>query len=353
MSPFRSDMDFQQFMVKVNEVKASVEHLSRQIDRETQLAERADTKTILKNLNDLQTPVDRLHVINERMYVQQKEGVKTEALRWISDISYANHFSRASSKILDGTGEWLFKSAEFRKWRSSDTAEILRIHGKAGSGKSTLLWDVPCQNSMRLLTLCRSIVLKRLRQDCERRGSPPPAYFYCARTSEEPQRSQPSHVLRCLLAQLSQIPGSSHIQQSVFQRYESRQSNGELQDRETIDLCVKSIDSRGPTFILVDALDESDSTCRDVLLGGLVRLLKKSTQVVKLFVTSRDKRNESMIMDYPEVVIDPEINGDDIKLYVDAELERMESGKVIPIGRLPTDLRDLVKDELVKKADGM
>lgn len=108
--------------------------------RETQLQQSTTLKQALDHVIGLEAPVARLQHVNERMFTQLETQQQGIILSWISDVRQADHFSRAHSKALAGTGQWFFETEQFKRWRTASTAELLRFHGKVGSGKSTLLY---------------------------------------------------------------------------------------------------------------------------------------------------------------------------------------------------------------------
>ena len=62
-----------------------------------------------------------------------------DILDWASTIPYEKHHEDKKSKILDGTGKWLFRHTHFISWRDWKVSKILWLHGGAGTGKSTLV----------------------------------------------------------------------------------------------------------------------------------------------------------------------------------------------------------------------
>ena len=128
---------------------------------------------------------------------------------------------------------------------------------------------------------------------CE--NAAPIAYFYCQRNSAEPQRSDPTEVLRAILKQLLCYDPQWWERSSTANVHRERKIEADkdgsevsrLDLRETIDQIIE-ITSRMPVTIVIDALDECRSDRRHELLKTLEVLLEKSAQLVKVFVSSRD-----------------------------------------------------------------
>jgi len=54
---------------------------------------------------------------------------RSEILGWTSRIPYTSHHKHISTERLDGTGEWLLKKNEYRKWRDSSASKLLLLRG--------------------------------------------------------------------------------------------------------------------------------------------------------------------------------------------------------------------------------
>jgi len=123
----------------------------------------------------------------------------------------------------------------------------------------------------------------------------PIAYFYCARSTAEPERAKPVEVLKALLRQLASSKPDLPIREAVATEYQARKEQAEedcsklkqLTISDCTRLILKLIEDR-PATILVDALDECEEDSRHELLEALDEIIEKSTEVVKVFVSSRD-----------------------------------------------------------------
>jgi hypothetical protein len=73
------------------------------------------------------------------MHQKHAMNEQREVLDWASKIPYEKHHENNKSKVLEGTGKWLFRHTHFISWRDWGGSKILWLHGSAGSGKSTLV----------------------------------------------------------------------------------------------------------------------------------------------------------------------------------------------------------------------
>ena len=62
-------------------------------------------------------------------------------LRWLSPLEPTNRHHGVCTERLDGVGEWLLETREFREWRGSEDGagkEVLFCSGNPGVGKTYL-----------------------------------------------------------------------------------------------------------------------------------------------------------------------------------------------------------------------
>ena len=121
------------------------------------------------------------------------------------------------------------------------------------------------------------------------------AYFYCARNTAEPMRAKPVEIVCALLKQLCSAKLDEPIKDPVAQEYEARKKKAEedcsalrrLSLEDCTRLIIELTKDHSATIVL-DALDEcEESTCHE-LLEAFDNIMSNSTQVVRVFVASRD-----------------------------------------------------------------
>ena len=144
-----------------------------------------------------------------------------------------------------------------------------------------------------LISACwiRSTVINLMRDA----DSASTAFFYCARSSAEPARAKPVEILCALLRQLCTSSPDQPVKSPVAREYEARQKRAEedcyTMERLTLEECTRLIielTKDHPTTIVLDALDECEESTRHELLEALDSIICNSTNVVKIFVSSRD-----------------------------------------------------------------
>lgn len=120
------------------------------------------------------------------------------------------------------------------------------------------------------------------------------AFFYCARSAAEPERTKPSEIMGALLQQLASSMSELSIKESMIKEYETRRRKAEEDgcpfQRLRVKDCTRLIlelTKVNPATIIIDALDESENT-RHELLEALNNIINKSANVVKILITSRD-----------------------------------------------------------------
>ena len=121
------------------------------------------------------------------------------------------------------------------------------------------------------------------------------AFFYCARSTAEPARAKPVEILCALLRQLCTSNVDKPVKNPVAREYKARKKKAEKDcstiKRLTIKECTRLIielTKDHPATIILDALDECEEITRHELLEALDSIISKSTNVVKIFVSSRD-----------------------------------------------------------------
>ena len=123
----------------------------------------------------------------------------------------------------------------------------------------------------------------------------PTAFFYCVRSTAEPERSQPTEIMGTLLRQLASSQSDLSVKAPVAKEYEARYKtaggDSSALRRLTVEDCTRLIIELTKTYpatIILDALDECERDTRHKLLEAFDEIISKSEEVVKVFVSSRD-----------------------------------------------------------------
>ena len=141
----------------------------------------------------------------------------------------------------------------------------------------------------------RSTVINTMLDTSSAPHKPPVAFFYCARSTAEPERAKPAEIMGALLRQLASSKPDLPIKEPVAKEYEVRKKKADEDcsalQKLTVEDCTKLIrelTNNHPATIIVDALDECEETTRHELLEAFDEIISKSVELVKVFVSSRD-----------------------------------------------------------------
>jgi ankyrin repeat protein len=187
------------------------------------------------------------------------------------------------------------------------------------------------------------------------------AYFYCARNLAEPERADPDEIMRALLKQLCCLTPNHPVNDAVKEKFERSKLKAEEDDSEIAKLefadcfqLVLEITKNSPVTILIDALDECDPNKRHLLFKALRRITSESANIVKVLVSSRDDLDISLgLQGLPEIYIRAADNEEDIKKFVDLEIEKVISEGRLLSGRVSKQLKSHILSALLQKAQGM
>jgi hypothetical protein len=182
------------------------------------------------------------------------------------------------------SGTWLLKKDGFVKWRDSSDSSIFWLHGIRKLIRSVEMEGILkiCSRLGYSKSFLVSSVIEELKQKktCEKSQGLPFAYFYCARVAAEPERAMPDEILRSLLEQLASTDTTSEIKDPVVNAYKEKKNKAEgrtpqkLNLYETINIILALLETNG-ALIVIDGLDECDSTRRQDLLLAMQRLVRE------------------------------------------------------------------------------
>ncbi|MCJ1273175.1 hypothetical protein MMC21_000964 [Puttea exsequens] len=260
--------------------------------------------TLRETLAEFSEPImqmsDQIAIIHDNL--DREERKKT--FRWMSEVEYRSHHEDLSRNLLFQSGKWLLESQDFIEWSQSSVSSILWLHGIHSTYVTTLLIIIR-ESTVSLGSLSvldrppmlmlddwiRSTVVNLML----RAGPDSTAFFYCARSTAEPARAKPVEVLCALLRQLCSSKPDQPVKGPVAREYEARKQKAKEDcsalKRLTVNDCTSLIIELAkdqPAMIILDALDECEECTRHELLEAFNEIVKKSVDVVKIFVSSRD-----------------------------------------------------------------
>jgi hypothetical protein len=205
----------------------------------------------------------------------------------------------------------------------------------------------------------RSIVIQDAMQAFHAGQSPPPAFFYCSRNTAERSRSNPEAILASIVRQLASLEPGLPLLDPVITLYKQREAqgfaSGSLRIGESSALIIQLVENYPLTTIVIDALDECDPEKRADLLETLETILRESSRLVKIFVSSRDDQDiVCHLQDYPNLEVACDRNLDDIVSFVKAETQDLiKRRKLLRFSNNKEELKEVIMDQVTKGANGM
>jgi len=210
-----------------------------------------------------------------------------------------------------------------------------------------------------MLTLSSSIVIEDALDGFRAGRNPQPVFFYSSRNRAEPGRSDPKAILASLARQLSALEPGKPLLKPALDLYKKKEAegfaSGSLRIEESCALIIQLIEQYPVTTIVIDALDECNPEKRCHLLKSLERILRESSGLVKMFVSSRDDHDIVFrLQRYPNLEIKSARNSDDIAAFVKDQTEQhIEDGELLQYSDSPTEMKELIVKKVIKGANGM
>ncbi|KAL7812088.1 hypothetical protein V8C44DRAFT_329716 [Trichoderma aethiopicum] len=289
-----------------------------------------------KQLDQLSSPLPRIDKGITSVLSIVEERDLYDLMSFISSEMFGERHTRAAVARLDGTGEWLLASREFRDWQAfPSSSAALCLKGTVGTGKTHLTSKVIDH------------VKQTLKQSQHDEGF---AYFYCQRSGSSMQ--DPIGVMKSFVRQLAgrAFDSAGLVRSSLLERCETAKKDGRgLAYQDCKDLILESFNMYPKTTIVLDALDESDISTHN--LGTiLVELMEKSKKPVKIFISSRPDREylENTFGDSRIITLDASNQQEDIERYLQ---EKLYSTPFFQQRRLV--VQDKIKDVFATKSRGM
>lgn len=323
--------------------QGSMQTLQREIST-VKLTANSTEHHLVKALKDLETPIQRIASQISDIQDHLKEKERARLFEWLTMVHTSSHHREKLGNLLFGSCQWLLKKKEFEEWMKASTSSILWLHGIPGSGKSMLV--------------CHVIEYLKHRAQ-QRQDSAPIAYFYCARNINEPERADPTELLRNILEQLCSLDAETPIRKPLSNAYLARKKEArgrkpeKLNLEETVDIILEVLETN-PATIVIDGLDECDPIKRNDLLLALQKIITESNSIVKVFVSSRDDHDlVHHLVNSPNLYIHAADNTEDIMMFIRSRVQgAIRDGKLL-CGRVSDRLKDIIIGRLIKEANGM
>lgn len=274
-----------------------------------------------------------------------KEEKRNNVLRWVSSIRYRLHQREAARRRIAGSGAWFLNSQNYRDWLSDQSSSWFWLHGLSGCGK-TVLASIIIDD---LITLFGS-------------SDSPAIYFYCSRTTAEPERESPIEALRSLIRQLAETTDPPRISKTLLEKSKHADLTENSRDRSSlfmedcVEILVEYSQAFSSVFIVIDALDECDPNEWLDLLTSLEELKTRSVCRMKILVTSRedvDIKEHFTSANVPSSRMTAHENTSDIVQFVKKTLDQVIESKKLLYGRVDDELRQLIETSISTQAEGM
>ncbi|KAF7550502.1 hypothetical protein G7Z17_g5661 [Cylindrodendrum hubeiense] len=235
------------------------------------------------------------------------------------------------------TCEWILKREEFLTWGTDENPQLLRLVGSPGIGK----------------TILSTFLVEILEKKVQKATGKLFGYFFCDDKSQE-RRTQTA-ILRSLIWQL--LRQRNELFKHLQSDFESQGSTffDNFSALWRIFQCMLNDKRVGEVFILIDALDESESSTRKGFLQGIKELFKSATVGTgkfKFIITCRpgiiDVEDQLKGIGTSLRVDSAEINND-LSEYIDFKVNGLTD---LNGEEYPSELKDRVRDTLRREAGG-
>ena len=178
------------------------------------------------------------------------------------------------------------------------------------------------------------------------------AYFYCLRA--DGMRRDPAHILRSFVRQLSLSSDLQAIHDALLATYKRMEetgfASGDLTYEYAEEILFAILKGGQRTILLLDALDESYEQSRRKLITTFGKLIKEVPKIKIMISSRRDWDIEHELQKEANLGIGATENGDDIRMFVAAEIEADRLSRQTPISN---DLIAKIIQTLNEKSQGM
>jgi ankyrin repeat protein len=203
---------------------------------------------------------------------------------------------------VEGTGQWLFESEEYKSWKIKKESAALWIKGKNGCGKSVLA----------------SAAITEIRQTAQ--VGTAVAYFFCSSLQEKTR--DPQELLGSLLRQLCEQQSTiDRVVEKLFDQKGTAHTSGPSWKGMTTALKF-IVANFSKVYLICDGLDECQSPHQisesKNIFEFLYSLSQTEAAVVKVLILSRPGYDtlEDAFSGCPVLEMDNGANDDDIKKYI-------------------------------------
>jgi hypothetical protein len=235
----------------------------------------------------------------EHLNQRQESDERSCILDWLSAADYTSQQSDLLARRQEGTGQWLLDSEEYKHWLRTPRATLF-CPGIPGAGK----------------TICSAILVDDLITRFQDNPNVGIAYIYCNFNRQDEQKVQ--DLLSSLLKQLSEKRTSvPDAVKDLYTRYKATSTRPQF---DKVSKALRSVASTySEVFIVVDALDECESTCRTRLLDEMMEI--HAGAGANIFATSRPAEMNDLFKAGGRLEIRAHEN--DVRRYLNGNMYRL------------------------------
>ncbi|KAI5921671.1 hypothetical protein F4810DRAFT_677289 [Camillea tinctor] len=247
--------------------------------------------------------------------VPVKEEERMKILTWLSPLPYVDHHESAKHGRSPDTGDWVFERPEFQGLKTASNQGFLWIHGIMGAGKTKLI--------SRIVDALHEQRGDGALNGCGQEGKTRVTFFYCIHGL--PERSKHIHILSSLIRQLAEPLG--YLPDKICKLYKDKSPEGaasrELHPHDYLAMLEAAISCYKEAWLILDALDECDTTSIEKLLETFTEIKRPLGQKVRIIISSRDLPSiRETLCHVPNIDISNEGNNkDDIIKFIKKRLE--------------------------------
>jgi hypothetical protein len=312
------------------------------------------------------------------------EQDRQEMFNWLSEIQYKTHHKTMGKGVLPGSGKWLLEKQALSTEKkialppSCGFMESVRhamffakrilaksLHSRFRQEQTYVSSSIGPYLIRAFTDFCSHTVIGHLSEETSTIASAiavPTAFFYCTRNASDSARADPDEIMRCILKQLSCTKSDLPVREPIAPLYRNMKEEAndhglkeppKLTIEESTELILDLLQNNRATIIL-DALDECDPERRYELLLAFDKIIRDSSNVVKVFVSSRDDQDMvCRLENSPSVFIRASDNREDINRFVTSQVEQAIAEKRLLNGNVTGALKNKIVQVLIDGAHGM
>lgn len=245
---------------------------------------------------------------------------------WLSPDDFPAQHADLIARRQSDTGLWFLDSPEFTEWVHG-ASQTLFCPGIPGAGK----------------TMMAAIVIDHLLNTVQT-ADVGVAYLYCD-YKRQAEHTTPK-LLAAVLKQLVQDrPSIAQPLSGLYDHHQLRRTR--LLPKETLRALRSVLGNYSKVYVVIDALDECPE--RDSNRSQLLELCRSLQEQTDLRLMATSRHIPDIVAEFkgmPQVEV--HASNADVKRYVEGQIDRL--AKCVQRDR---DLQELVKERIVKAADGM